>query len=52
MVVYSYALTELQKALYDQRSVCQDKILAACNVLALYEVGESLTTVLRISDHE
>ena len=51
MVVYGSALTEFQKALYEQRSVCQDETLATCNVLALYEVGKSFTRVLRIFNH-
>ena len=51
MVVYGSALTELQKALYEQRSACQDETLATCNVLALYEVGKSFTRVLRMFNH-
>ena len=48
MVVYGFALTELQKALSDQPSMSQDETRAACNVLVFYEVRKSSTSVLRI----
>ena len=51
MVVYGSALTKFQKALHEQRSVCQDEALATCNVLVFYEVGKSFTRFLRIFNH-
>ena len=48
-VIYVNALRELQKALYNQNSMWQDETMAACNVLALYEVSRfpmSLSAVL------
>ena len=50
-IVYGCALIELQKALYDKRLMCQDETLAACNVLALYEVGKFSTSILRFPDY-
>lgn len=40
--IYGNALIELQKALYDKRSMWQDETMATCNVLALYEVNNFL----------
>ena len=47
-VIYGYALRELQKALYDQRSVWQDETMATCNVLALYEVSTFSITLFAV----
>lgn len=41
-VLYSQALQAIQRALYDERTMWQDEILATGNILALYEV-KSLT---------
>ena len=38
--VYGNALRELQKTLYDERSIRQDETMATCNVMALYEVSK------------
>lgn len=51
MTVYGFALTELQKSLSHQPLLFQDETLATCNVLALYEVGKSSTSILRIFNH-
>ena len=40
-IVYGRALHEMQKALYDERTMWQDQTLATGNILALYEVGHS-----------
>ena len=39
--VYGHALRELQKALSNEYSRCQDETMATCTVLALYEVSNS-----------
>ena len=48
IVVYGFALTELQKAPSDQPSIFRDETVAACNLLVLYEVRKSSTSVLRV----
>ena len=40
-MLYVQALQEIQKALYDERTMWQDETLATGNILALYEVGKS-----------
>ncbi len=53
-VIYGNALRELQKMLYDERSMLQDETMATCNVLALYEAskflyGSFLTVLIRLN---
>ena len=40
--IYGHALRELQKTLSNECSRCQDETMATCNVLALYEVGNTV----------
>lgn len=40
-VMYGQALHEVQKALYDERTMWKDETLATGNILGIYEVGSS-----------
>ena len=48
-VLYVQALQEIQKALYDERTMWQDETLGTGAILALYEVGTPLRDLRLIS---